>query len=524
MVTVGGNLYAGLGLSAGDGEVWSCNTATGCTTWTKIGGDGINSGWGSEIEAVYSLTTDGSKIYAGLGNTTGDADLYSWNGSAWTKIGGDGINSGWAASTYEYVFSLRYFGGNLYAGLGATAGDAEVWRWNGSTWTQIGGDTLNSSWDATSYEMVYSLTDDGTNLYAGLGNTAGDNEVWRWNGSAWTKIGGDGVNGSFTNTHTIVQTLVYGNGKLYAGISAASNNAEVWSWDGSTWTRFGGGYINKSWGYFNLQDVETMTVSGDYLYAGTGYTVAGNAQVWRFDGNSWEIVGGQGLNGSWSPSTYENVLSMISVGGNLYVGLGTTVNDGEVWRWDGSSWTQIGGDGLNSGWGASYEEVSSLATYGGYLYAGLGNSANDAEVWRWNGSAWTKIGGDSINGGWTTNYERVSSMAIYNGQLYAGLGVTAGDAEVWSWNGSTWTKVGGDGVNSSWNLVYEQVESMIAYNGKLYAGLGNSTGDAEVWQYDGSSWSQIGGDGVNSSWFDGQFEQVKTMTVYNGKLYAGLIS
>ena len=305
MVTVGGNLYAGLGLSAGDGEVWSCNTATGCTTWTKIGGDGINSGWGSEIEAVYSLTTDGSKIYAGLGNTTGDADLYSWNGSAWTKIGGDGINSGWAASTYEYVFSLRYFGGNLYAGLGATAGDAEVWRWNGSTWTQIGGDTLNSSWDATSYEMVYSLTDDGTNLYAGLGNTAGDNEVWRWNGSAWTKIGGDGVNGSFTNTHTIVQTLVYGNGKLYAGISAASNNAEVWSWDGSTWTRFGGGYINKSWGYFNLQDVETMTVSGDYLYAGTGYTVAGNAQVWRFDGNSWEIVGGQGLNGSWSPSNYE---------------------------------------------------------------------------------------------------------------------------------------------------------------------------------------------------------------------------
>ena len=130
------------------------------------------------------------------------------------------------------------------------------------------------------------------------------------------------MNGSFTNTHTIVQTLVYGNGKLYAGISAASNNAEVWSWDGSTWTRFGGGYINKSWGYFNLQDVETMTVSGDYLYAGTGYTVAGNAQVWRFDGNSWEIVGGQGLNGSWSPSTYENVLSMISVGGNLYVGLG----------------------------------------------------------------------------------------------------------------------------------------------------------------------------------------------------------
>ena len=359
-------------------------------------------------------------------------------------------------------------------------------------------------------------------MYAGLGSTAGDNEVWRWNGTAWTKIGGDAVNSGFTNTHTIVQSLVYGGGTLYGGLQATANNAEVWSFNGTSWTRIGGGYINQSWGYFNLQNVEAMTTSGAYLYAGTGNTVAGNAQVWRFDGSTWQIVGGQGLNSSWVVTTYEDVLSMSSYGGSLYAGLGTTANDAEVWKWNGTSWSQIGGDSLNSGWGAGYEEVSSLSTYGGNLYAGLGSSANDAEVWRWNGTAWTKIGGDSVNSGWTTNYERVSSMSVYNGQLYAGLGLSAGDAEVWTWNGTAWTKIGGDGISSSWNTNYEQIESMISYNGRLYAGLGNGTGDAEIWEYNGSAWTQIGGDGLNSSWLDGQYEQAKSLIVYNGKLFAGI--
>jgi hypothetical protein len=573
---IGNTLYAGLGSNTGDAEVWSCDTTTSCSNWTKIGGDGVNSSWavstfeevnsmvvmgtdlyvglgqssddariykwdgaawtwvggfgvggpynafGSGYEAVYSLTTDGSNLYAGLGNAAGDADVWKLVGTTWTQIGGDATNSSWAAATYESVLSLRFYGGNLYAGTGLSGGDAEVWVYNGSSWTQIGGDTLNSSWDSSSFEGVYSLTDDGTNLYAGLGSSAGDNEVWKWDGINWSQIGGDGVNSGFTNTHTIVQSLLYTGGTLYAGLQATANNAEVWSFNGSSWTLLGGGYVNKSWGFFNLDSVQTMTESGGYLYAGTGSTVAGNATVWRFDGSSWQIIGGQAVNSSWAAKSYENVVSMVSFGGNLCVGLGTSADDAEVWQFNGSSWTKIGGDSVNSGWGSGYEEVNSLAVLGGNLYAGLGNSANDAEVWAYNGSSWTKIGGDSLNSGWGANFERVSSLTVYDGQIYAGLGSSTTDAEVWGWNGSAWSKIGGDGTNSSWNTSYEQVESLLPYNGKLYAGLGNSTADAEVWEYNGTVWSKIGGDGTNSSWIDGQYEQVKTLASYNGLLYAGL--
>ncbi|GAB4026676.1 MAG: hypothetical protein Fur0011_2860 [Candidatus Microgenomates bacterium] len=514
----GGVLYVGLGNSSSDAEVWSWNGST----WTKMGGDSVNSGWTTGFELVSSLVSDGTYLYAGLALTAGDAEVWRWNGTAWTRIGGDTINSSWANTTYEYVQSLVVYGGNLYAGLGITANDAEVWRWNGSTWSQVGGDSLNSGW-TTNYEMVYGMTADATYLYAGLGSSDGDGEVWRYNGTNWSKLGGDGVGSGWSTTQgDMVYALTIAGGNLYAGVSDTSGNATMWSHNGTSWTQTGGGGINGSWGFYNLQSVETMTVSNGYLYAGTGVSVAGNAMVWQFDGTTWNLIGGQGVNSSWAANTYENIFSMIHYAGELYVGLGTTANDAEVWKWNGSVWSQVGGDSLNSGWTTNFEGVYSMAVLNDYLYVGLGASTTDAEVWRWNGSTWSKIGGDGVSSSWNTTYEVVYSLGVYNGALLAGIGNSTGDAEVWSYNGSTWSKIGGDGVNSSWNTNYEQVDAMIAYNGLMYVGLGTGTDDAEVWSWDGAIWTKVGGDDVNSSWTAGTYENVRSLVVYNGDLYASV--
>lgn len=513
----GGKLYAALGSSANDAEVWSWNG----TAWTKIGGDSLNSGWTTNYEIVSALTNDGTNLYAGLGTTAGDSEVWRWNGSAWTKIGGDALNSSWD-TTIETVRSLRYFGSTLYAGLGDSAGDADVWTWNGTAWTQIGGDGLNSSWAASTYEQIGGFGYDGSNIYAGLGTSNGDGEVWRWNGSAWTQIGGDGLNSSWTTAQgDTVNSFLYADNTLYAGIYDAGGTGLVASWNGSAWSIIGGDGINKSWGFYNIGSVQTLQSAGGYLYAGTG-TAAGTALVWRYDGSNWSLIGGQGVNASWAPFTYEKVASMASYNGHLFVGLGTTANDAEVWEWNGSSWSQVGGDSLNSGWTTNFETVNALISYGGYLYAGLGVSANDAEVWRWNGTAWTKIGGDSLNSGWTTNFENVMSMTIFNGELVAGLGSSTGDTEVWKWSGSAWSKIGGDGVASSWNGIYQEVETLTTYQGKLYAGIGNTAGTATLWQYDGSAWSKIGGDDINSSWAASTFEKVISTSIYNGDMYVGL--
>ena len=515
-----GALYAGLGRSAGDAEVWRWNE----TTWVKIGGDGVSSSWNTNYESVQSLTADGTTLYAGIGETAGDGEVWRYNGTSWTQIGGDGLNTSWStASGVEIVANMTFVGGNLYAGTGSSAGDADVWRWNGTAWTQIGGDGLNSGWAAATYELIGSITHDGTNIYAGLANSNGDGEVYRWNGTAWTKIGGDGVNSSWpTAFGDGVYSLAYDNGTLYAGLYDSASDGQYWSYNGTAWTRLGGGYVNDSWGFYGLQSVESTVTANNNLYVGTGVSTAGNALVWEFNGSTWNLIGGQGVNNSWAADTYENVYTLQYYNGELYAGLGTTAGDAEVWRFNGSSWSQVGGDSLNSSWGAGYEAVQVLVAYDGQLYAGLGNSANDAEVWRWNGSSWSKIGGDSINSGWTTNYEAVMSLTVYKGNLYAGLGNSTGDAEIWRYNGTAWSKIGGDGVSSSWNTNYEEVFVMRVYREKLIAGLGSGTDDAEVWAYDESTWEQVGGDDIGGSWTAATNERVRSMAIYNGELYAGL--
>ncbi|OGZ34600.1 MAG: hypothetical protein A2Y98_00340 [Candidatus Portnoybacteria bacterium RBG_19FT_COMBO_36_7] len=164
-------------------KLWIDGNSDGATTtapnWGTglIGGDGT--GWAdATYERVQSLTSHNNKLYAGLGQTAGDAEVWEYNGSSWTKIGGDG--TGWADSTYEVVQSLASHNNKLYAGLGENAGEAEVWEYDGSSWTKIGGDGIG--WADSTYEYIFSLASHNNKLYAGLALTAGDAEVWEYNG------------------------------------------------------------------------------------------------------------------------------------------------------------------------------------------------------------------------------------------------------------------------------------------------------------------------------------------------------
>jgi hypothetical protein len=144
----------------------------------------------------------------------------------------------------------------------------------------------------------------------------------------------------------------------------------------------------------------------------------------------------------------------------------------------------------------TYQDASSLVSDGTNLYAGLGNNpAGKAEVWRWNGTSWSQVGGDGLNSSWTTAgaYERVTSMVADGTTVYAGLGLSAGDAEVWKCTGCdsgspAWTKIGGDSTGTgddSWGNVYEDVTSLhVTSTGFLVVGLGLTNIDSEVWSCD----------------------------------------
>lgn len=651
MTADGTTIYAGLGTGAGDAEVWKCTNCDSSPTWTKVGGDGSGAAgqsWAtSTYEEVSALTiVNGTTLAVGLGTSAGDAELWTCATSSctvtsgWTKRGGDATGTGGQSWTnvMEEIRSITSSGTVVYVGLGVTAGDADVWRCDlGGTctttsgWTQVGGDALNSGWAASTYERVWSLVASGTTVFAGLGDTAADGEVWSCANCAtapvWTKLGGDGtgISGqSWGNTggasflYASSLSLIGTNLFVGASSSAGTSGAEVWTCNTAAtcnntagWTRVAGNYLNKSWGAFNLNSVESMTTIGGKLYAGTGYdtgaaTANGNAQVWEFDGTNWTMIGGQGINNSWTyghPAlttiTYRSITSMTGYNGTLIVGLGGGTNgDAEIWSWNGTTWTKIGGDGTGAGgqsWAAgtkrsvpammmvgsvlyaglqgttagdgemwtcdlaatctttagwtfrggdatgaggqswnntTFEAVWSMSARGTNLYIGLGSSAGDAEVWTCDTGAsctqtagWTKLGGDTVNSSWANaTYEEVTALSWYRGELYAGLGASTGDAELWKWNGTNWggVAIAGDGLNGSWSdTLYERVKGIVSYNGDLIVALGdNAAGEGEVWKFDSTTWARFGGDGSNSGWTN-IVERINALQVYKGKLYAG---
>ncbi len=534
MAVYGGNLYVGgTSTSAGSADVWKYN---GGTSWTQVGGDGLNSGWAaSTFEAVSALYSDGTYLYAGIGVTTADGEVWRYNGTSWTMIGGDGVNLGGGASwntNYERVSSITSYGGNLYVGLGDSANDAEVWRLSGTTWSQIGGDGLNSGWAGTAaLTRVYSMVNDGTNLYVGLGSGSGAAQVWKWNGSSWTGLSVGGGNTTTSWTSSMIGAMVWANSKLYAAPSSSSNyGSGVYEYNGSAWNLIGGWFVNGSWGGADITRIMSSTTHDGKLYYGLGFAT-NNAQVYEYDGTTSRRVGGSGLNGSWPAWAYEGVYSMASYKGNLYVGLGSGAGDGEVWRWDGSNWTQVGGDGVGSSWNSGEAAVLSMTVFNGNLYIGLGSGAYQGDLWQYNGSTWTLVAGEpasgiggQVNGSWNVNPRGVETMVVYNGQLCAGLGGSGAWGEVWCWSGSgNWTKIGGGNavsVNGSWSSSIA-VLAMATYRDKLYATIRTSGQAASIWEWDGSTWTQVAGADLNGSWSDSTYTWARTMAVYNGYLYAG---
>jgi hypothetical protein len=507
MVFNGTNLYVGLGLSAADSEIWTCNTSGTCnvtTGWTKIGGDGNGTppqSWGTPgvpaTTTVQRIEFIGNVLYAGLSDSTGAISAMVWScdvsvacttTTGWSNIGGNYINSSWPISGHQSIESMTVHSAKLYAGMGVTnARNALVWEWNGSTWTLIGGQGLNSSWTPFRYETVQSMVSYQGNLYVGLGVTAGDAEVWKWNGSVWSQVGGDA-----------------------SGVAPQS-----WSTAG------------------NYEIVNSMTVFNNEMYVGLGNT-AQDAEVWKCTNTctqttGWTKVGGDASGvapQSWATAgNYEIVYSMTVFYNELYVGLGSTAGDAEVWKCTGTctqttGWTKVGGDASGvapQSWATAgnYEAVESLQVYNGSLYVGLGNTVGDAEVWKCDSSCttttgWTMVGGDGVSSSWLDGvYERVRSLMVYNGELYAGLGINDGDGEVWKYNGSTWVRVAGDGVNSGWTTsptAIDNVPSLVVYQGKLYAGTGGAAGtaatntEATVWSLGNNAILSSTATSQNTSW------------------------
>src|SRR5688572_29650461 len=523
---VGGYFTDAAGIAQGDYvAVWNG------ASWSALGG-AANGALGN---TVYALAVSGDSVYVGGAflNAAGIAEadnVARWNGAAWSALGGSGNGA-----VSSHVFALAVSGSVVYVGgsFQNTAGIAQadyIAAWNGASWSALGGGTNGALGN-----VVYALGLSGSTLFAGgfFVNAAGIAQadyVARWSGTAWSALGG-GTNGALSGG---VQALAIAGSNVYvggvftdaAGIAQADHVAR---WNGSAWSALGGAG-NGAIG----DEVQALAAAGSAIYVGGFFTnsagiAEGDYLALAIVPGPWAAVGGTG-NGALNGSAY----ALAIIGSDLYVGGGFTNAAGiatadYVARWNGSSWSALGSNVAGTD-GALSLDVYALAVSGTQLYVGgeFLNAAGIATadyVARWNGSAWSGLGSNvaGTNGALSG---LVSGLAISGSDLYVvgffvdAAGIAAGDY-VARWSGTAWSALGSNGAGNG--PLNQSVHAVAVAGNDLYVGgafldAANIAAADKIARWNGNAWSALG---TNAAGTDGALTSgVIAIAVSGGHVYA----
>ena len=502
--------------------------------------DGQNwSGVGGFAGVVFGMTTDRTNLYVGGGFTNAGGvlitNLARWDGTNWSAIGG-GI--GYYEVLSSAVHDLAWHNGQLYiAGSFTNAGTTaatNLARWDGDTWSQIGGGVGGPNDTVSSFQF---LADD---LYvAGRFTIAGGVpalNIARWDGNAWSPLG-TGLKAPPNNTP--VNALAFLGSDLYAtgGFTNAGGIAtsRVAKWDGFAWNSLGG--INGT-GIRAISNSGSIYICGDFNAAST---VLGN-HIIRFDGLNW-----YGVTGKPAQGTHIFVNTLALGNDSLYMGgffttVGTTVAS-RIARWDRTNWYALG-EGVSGSYNGNSIAVRAIKARNNEIYVG-GDFANASgvtvnNVALWNGDTWSPLGfgvdagvfaidtSDTkvyVGGGFTNAYDfpglgaivnRIATWDPVNGWFPLGDGVggtvnaiavqgnlvyvggsftTAGGIpanRIAMWTGGNWSPLG----TGSANGVGGTVNAILADGADIYVGgsfttAGGSTARGAA-KWNGSSWSPLG--------------------------------
>jgi hypothetical protein len=339
-------------------------------------------------------------------------------------------------------------------------------------------------------------------LYAGGAfltmNGVSASRVAQWDGATWSPLG-LGVDGN------AIAMALYDEGagdRLFVGgaFSKANNTpmSRIARWDGSTWSGVSTGITGSG------SAVRSLLVhddgAGESLFVAGFFTTAGGVaatNIARWDDSQFHALG-PGLNGivhAMAAHDDGTGLALYVVGEFTHTGDGATALS-HIARWDGSTWTSVGG-GLD---GAGRSIVSGVvggadALFVGGLFANAGGGAA-VNVARWDGAAWSPLAG-GVNA-------TVSALKVIDGSLYL-----AGEFQfvngvnmrgVTIWDGSVFTPMG-SGLNAGGPHGYALVRSAVAGDALVLGGSFSSAGgvlnsNIAQWNLCTMSGPDLNGDGV----------------------------
>jgi len=340
------------------------------------------------VGAPFRDFNDSGAIPPTTGQPPGSARIFDWTGTGWTQRGVDIVGE---ANDDQFGFSVAMsddgdtvvigspfndgVGGSLEQGV--DSGNARIFDWNGTAWTQRGADIQGEFAGDRSGHDVAMNADGNTVIIGAPFNNGGDNggaeddtdgqaRVYVWNGTAWTQRGTDidGESGGDSSGWSVAlsadgNTAIIGS-PFNGGNGMNAGHARVFVWSGTAWTQRGGDIDGEA--------------AGDE--SGISVDVSDDGSI---------VIVGAHLNG-WTPP-------------NQYAGPGHA----RVFRWNQAAWTQRGADiegdsNDQAGWSVALSADGDTAAIGLPHNNSNGADAGVVQMVDWNGGSWRKLGSET-NGG-----------------------------------------------------------------------------------------------------------------------------
>jgi len=372
----------------------------------QIGGDidgeaaGDMSGYSVSMASKNTIAV-GARENDGNGFNSGHTRVYKLIGNSWVQLGSD--IDGVAASDWSGCFVSMP--DTLTVAMGAPfhngKGHARVFQWNGSAWVQKGTEIEGENFGDESGRTVVMPDANtiaiGAPLNDGNGSNSGHVRVFRWNGSGWVQKGSDldgeanGDKSSYSISMPDSNTVAIG-ARYNDGNGFNSGHARVYRWTGTSWVQKGTDIDGENSGdeagtSVSMPDPNTIAV-GARRNSDNGYE-SGHVRIFKWNGSSW-VQRGADIDGESSGDFSGRTSSMpdsntVAIGARYNSGNGFRSGQVRVYKWDGTSWNQMGVDidgeasGDQFGWIVDMPDPYTVAS--GALYnAGTGTDAGHARV------------------------------------------------------------------------------------------------------------------------------------------------
>ncbi|KTR04610.1 hypothetical protein NS365_14775 [Aureimonas ureilytica] len=284
------------GCWGGDNQIWKpTQTAQGLTLMSKqtgkcvdVAGVSMQSGaqvfqWTCNGQANQAWTTgtagNGNTANGNTGGGATSGDVTANAPTQWTQIGTQGAKIASAADGTT---------------LTVNSGDGTVWRYQS-----------DNNWVALNGQAMKEVAAGGANRIYGIGT---DSAIYRWTGTAWTRVGGWGRTISAASDGTVVIT---------------NDKNEIW--------RKNADDFNDGWTRVNGTSAKVVAIAANRFWS-----MGADGKVYRYDGNgNWNQVG----------VTISDIAA--SADGSISV-VNTTTR--EIWRKttddNNGNWTKAMGKGL----------------------------------------------------------------------------------------------------------------------------------------------------------------------------------